>query len=227
MPSPEMLRWYYFIPRSGPAGRRWLEEYHCPESLGLGQKMDDALNLMRSQRIPEGFRELQDCRDEIDRLARRWSPPVTTVFNRWYLSTLAYYLYLIREYEAAEEALAQTVAAIESAIREAPFLVVLASACCELRLHMARIARNSRHWDEMKRHIELGQLMVRDEYPLCRVAGKDVKFVDVDSFHQSIEPENDEERHALAQLLDKDSRQKGYTAAIRSVGVLPNVVVPF
>ncbi|MEM1205217.1 MAG: hypothetical protein AAGN66_18450 [Acidobacteriota bacterium] len=227
MPSTEVLRWYYFISRVSRAGSEWFQEYSSSASMTLGQHLDDALNLMRDQEISKGYHLLQECCEGVDRVSESHSEAVSLVLRRWYLSTLAFYYYLVKDFEAASQTLKATVSAIESAIEEAPFLVVLASACCELRLHEARIARYARRWNELHRHVELGRRMVRSDHPLCVVGDQAVRFTDIDRFHQSIIAENAEERHALELLLNREARVNGYESAIRSVEIVPNVVVPY
>lgn len=227
MPSTKALRWFYFIPRTGPAGRDWFDEYRSSSCMTLGQTLDDALNLMREREISSGYRLLQECRDGVDRITSRSSQAVSLVLRRWYLSTLAFYHYLVKDFDAASRSLKDTVAAIEAAIEEAPFLVVLASACCELRLHEARIARYARRWADMRRHIELGRSMIRGDHPLCTAGGEGIRFSEIDRFHRSIVPQSAEEAEALELLLNRSARVNGYESAIRSVGVVPGVVVPF
>lgn len=228
MPARELLRWYYFIPRTGAESQAWYEEYNRADCVEIALRLDRALFFLRNQDAVTGWQILEECRREILAKKAHASPLITRVLERWYLSTLAYYYYAVRDYDRATENLDLARDAIAESIENAPFLTVLASSCCEFHLHYARIARSQRRWSAMRDYLEISRDMIVSRAPLCQLAsGREIFLKDVDDFFRSISPANDEEREALAVLTNDNGRRRGFEQTVRSIMLLPNVVIPF
>lgn len=227
-PLPETYRWHYFIPRSSAEGRAWYEEYRDAQCFQAGIELDLALDCLRRRQIAPGKQMLDRSKSYLDALCLHASPAVARVVERWYHSTHAYYLYSVGALTDAKQALNQARTCMEEAIEEAPFLVVLASACCEFSLHYARIARRQRDWTAMSQAIEEGRAMAGGRSPLCRLgSGRPIFYSDIDDFLRTITPADETERETLNSLLNPSTRVSGFESAIRQVEMLPNVVVPF
>jgi hypothetical protein len=227
-PLPETYRWYYFIPLSGNDGRRWYEEYRSPDCHRIGTELDLALGLLRQRQIGPAKELLVAAEARLAALAPRSSPAVVRVLERWYHSTYAYFRYFVGDGEGAKDSLDCARGSMAAAIELAPFLVVLATACCEFSLHYARIARRQRRWQEMARAIDAGRAMVDDRQALCQLgSGREIFISEVDGFYRAMTPADDNEREALEVLLNAELRRNGFERAIRGIELIPNVVVPF
>ena len=156
------------------------------------------------------------------------SQNIRLVLERWYWNALAYRQYIDEDYEGAERSLASADEAVRRGVERAPFLIMLANHCYDFNLQRARIARNRRRWEAMWRHIAIARAMVEDRVALCELSdGSQIFFSpEVDTFFRSISLDTDEDRSALAELVDPERRRRFHEALVADLESIPFFVIP-
>jgi hypothetical protein len=221
------LQWNHFVDRSGPEGRRWVEEYGSDQRLQLAEMTEHALQKLRRQQIRVGKELLEEVESRLERL-EGVPPSVLLVMKRFFWATLAYYHYCVGDLDRAERTLDLAQQAVVSAIEAAPFLLPLALHCHEFRLQHARVARRRRRWSEMREHLQAVRAMLENRIPLCTLS--DSRPVYLSALTESLRsiPSLDlEEIESLRFFLDEEHRHECIGASLMSLYVLPDVVIPY
>lgn len=223
--------WPRFVARSGPEGRRWVEESWRPERLRLLLGTERALKRLRRGQIREGKDLLDRVADRIDQSERLAEAPasVLLVMKRFYWSTLAYHAYCMEDLDRAGQALDQAHQSIVSALEIAPFLLPLAHHCHEFRLQHARVARKRRRWREMAGHLQAVRAMLDGDWlPLCMLGdGRPIHLSDVTDFYRAIPSLDPAEMQSLRFFFDPAYRRDRIDRFVMSLYVLPGVVIPY
>jgi hypothetical protein len=218
-------QWHHFVARSGPEGKRWVEEYGIEQRLQLAEMTERALQQLRGQQIRAGKELLEEVESRLERLEGAPSS-VLLVMKRFFWATLAYYHYCIDDLDRAEQTLDLAHQAVVSAIEAAPCLLPLALHCHEFRLQHARIARRRRRWSEMREHLQTVRAMLEDRIPLCILSdGRPIYLSALTGSLRSIPSLDLEEIESLRFFLDEEHRRECIGASLMSLYVLPGVVI--
>lgn len=225
---PGQFPWYHFIARSGDAGQRFVLQFNEHNGGEMTTLVDQGLDSLRHRRREEGRALLRQSVEFLDARRGVAPPSVVHVLERWSHSALAYESYLDQDFDAAEHHFEIAEQAICNAIEELPCLIMIANHCYDFRLQRARIARNRLHWRVMKNHIEVGRTMVENQRPLCVLGNGEKIFIKaVDHFHGAIQPRDEEERVALAGILNTERRQELFEHTVKDSYALPGIVIPY
>lgn len=210
----------------GPEAERWMEEYRREEIHQLILWSEAAVSALRGRRLEKGEGLLARVSDHLKDLDGQIRPSLFHVLNRWYTSALAYLQYCRDEMEQAHASLFRAHDAVRAAIERRPFLVILATHCYDFRLQHARIARNCRRWQEMRRHIATGRRMLENRQPLCRLdSGDEVHLREVDAFGAAILERQDEPREEVSSFFDPEARRRTFESFVREIYALPGFVI--
>lgn len=218
--------WDRLVARSGEEGARWVADYVALGCCELTDQLTRAIGLLRKQRFQPGHEILSRVWEEISRIGPD-RPDLQAVMNRWYFAAFSYYRFITSDFDGAARDLDLAQAAVEAAVRSTPMLSPLAHHCIEFQLHHARIARDQRHWEQMRRHIERIFDLAEDRAPLCCPGeGAPIYFTALDRYILGLPLLTTEERQLLRSLLDKEfrSRWMGYLA--RKLYALPGLLIP-
>lgn len=220
-------QWPHFVARSGPEGKKWMEEYGIEERLRLTDMTQEALQRLRRQQIREGKELLDHAQSRLERLDGV-PASVLLVMKRFYWAALAYYHYCVDDIDLAEQHLERAHQAVVSAIEAAPFLLPLALHAHEFRLQHARVARYRRRWSEMRERLQEVRAMLEDRIPLCTLSdGRPVYFSTVVDFLRAIPSLDPEEIESLRFFLDAEYRHECIDLSLMSLYVLPGVVIHY
>jgi hypothetical protein len=217
--------WLHFVARSGDEGRQWAEEYRRPEVQEADQLAVRALKQMREGRLDAGAAQLEAMAERVRH--GDFSPSIRAVLERWYHGVAAYLFYCREEFDRAESSLDLADAAVIAAISQQRALLPLANHCQEFRLHHARISRNRRHWEAMRRHIETAQSMIEGRASLCILKdGSAVYMSDLCAFFEALVL-NDQEQEDLGPVLDEKIRFGLFDRFVAILQALPGFVIPY
>lgn len=216
--------WDQLVGRSGEEGMRWLADYHAC-CLDLSQQIQEALRLLRNRkletgggifaRVWTGICRIDDCR-----------PDLRSVISRWYFAAHAYQLYLSWDLDGALREIDLAETAAETALRLQPLLLPLASDCVHFPILRARIARQRRQWDVMRRQVEILFRMADDRAPLCQLQGAPLYFSEVRGYLLALPFLNSEERRLLEGLVGRDALVHRMGHVARSLYALPGIMIP-
>jgi hypothetical protein len=220
-------QWSHFVIRSGPEGKRWMEEYENEERLRLTDMTQRALQLLRRQQIAEGKELLDHVESRLDRLDGV-PASVLLVMKRFFWAALAYYHYCVDDAALAEQNLERADQAVVSAVEAAPFLLPLALHAHEFRLQHARVARYRRRWSEMRERLQEVRAMLEDRIPLSVLSdGTPVYFSTIVTFLNAIPSLDAEEIESLRFFLDGTYRRDCIDLIFMSLYVQPGVVIHY
>ena len=222
----QAMVWHHFIPATGEQGQAWYRQYLDAGGDAFGGRLDVGVLKMRRGQEEEGKKILADCAATLDALDSS-DPSVPLVLRLSYLSARAFGHYHHRELEAAQAVLDECDAVVAETLEVAPYLLPLASRCCDFCLHRVRLFRDQRRWADMWRTLERGQRMIDGEIPLCRAAGQDLFMHEVYDFYRELEPSDDIEREALELLSQPQRRRQAFANRALGATLIPNVVVSY
>ena len=220
---PEVLS---FIARSSADGRRWVAEYKRVGSTALEVKANLALARLRESRIEQGRALLAEVRRGLDHLETE-DPSILQITSRWYFSVLAYFHYLSRNLETADECLGHARDAIRGAIELQSILLPFAHHCADFELQRARIDRNRRRWVAVRAHIRAVREMHEGTRPYCVLQnGRALDLARLRNFYLRLALSR-EDRRLLRSLLDDSLRQFMVDRMIRSFFTRLGPVIPY
>lgn len=208
--------------------RRWLERYQHEEIGRLTGWAERAVASLRERRLEEGHALLDQLAKRIVELEGEVEPSILHILQRWHLSALAYYHYCVGEYRSAHRRLIEAHRAIEAAIQERPFLVLLANHCYDFQLQRARVARNAHRWREMRGYIERGRAMLDNRSPLCNLDdGRPVYISELDALYRTVAEHRGVEISDVQPLADPQRRRSSYERFVREMHALPDLIIPY
>lgn len=162
---PTERDWFHLVALSGEPGQRWVEGYRTPEHLDLMAGCLRALWLLRQRRIDEGRDLLLDLFNRLP--TGEPSSSYSRILDRHYFPVLAFYHYLVEEYEQAERLLNLAHEAVREAVAEQRFLLPFADSCLDFGFQQMRISRNRHRWHEMWDRTERMRAIMEGREPLC------------------------------------------------------------
>lgn len=223
--------WLYFAAVSGERGRAWEQEFRRPESFGIVDLTVRALPLLHRRQFEPARRLLAEAETALEALRER-APEIRAsilfVLDSLYYPLLALHDYRVGELAPAERNLERGARALASAIEMEPFLVPLAYRCAEFELHHARIARDRRRWEEMRRHLDRALAMIRGSHPFCGLpGGADITLAEVQAFFRGLPPVAPEMERFSRQLTDDSTRHHLFDLFILGIYALPGFVVAY
>ncbi len=221
--------WLYFAAVSGERGRAWEQELRRPESFAIVDLGVRTLPLLHRRRLDEARRLLAEAREALEAFGERNArPSIRLVLESLYYPLLALYDYRAGELAPAERNLDRGAGALAAAIELEPFLMPLAYRCAEFELHHARIARDRRQWEAMRRHADRALAMVRGSLPFCALpGGGEVSLAEVQAFFQGLPPIDPEMEKFSRQLTDDATRYRLFDLFILGIYALPGFVIPY
>jgi hypothetical protein len=173
------FEWYDIVRLTGEDGCRWMDRYNRHRE--LVSMIADSLPLLRRGDIQQGERMLA-CADEILTDSHFEDPAIRAVAERWFYGALGYCLYVRRDFDAADAAMARAHEAVAGAL-DHDFLIFLADETVDFRMHRARIARERQRWRELRDHVEVALAMRAGEIPYYTLpTGRTVHIEDVRAF---------------------------------------------
>ncbi|HEV7507443.1 MAG TPA: hypothetical protein VGS07_21340 [Thermoanaerobaculia bacterium] len=218
--------WVDLVALAGNDGRRWAEEYRQPACSQFLEMINRSLQLLRSRHLDSGIDLLASAHLLLLSM-RDASAGLVYALERWRHSVTAYYYYCIDDLENAEDCLMKAQTAIQAAIETQTFLLWLAEHTCDFQLQRARIARNRRHWHEMRRHIQACRDMMKNRLPLCTLSdGTPIYIAAIDHFFRALPLTTEREKLALARLLDPCERHRQCQVTVDAIYALPGFVIP-
>lgn len=224
----EAMVWYHFVPRSGPEGAAWYEQYQASGCEAVAMQLDTGVAMMRKRQVNEGKALLDESYLRLKQLERQSLPrSIYGVAEEGYWGGLAYYHYHVEDFEQARHALDAAQQVLRETISEAPFLKTFATRCHDLRLHYARVARGLRQWQDMWLFIQQARQMVRSERPLCEAGWGAVYMDDALAFFRSAQPGNAVEQEALGYLLDQEKFLSTFEQRALGATLIPTAIAPW
>lgn len=227
-PFPEEGRfpWYRFVAKTGEEGRRWVARYLEPDCEEMRGRIQEALGLLRDQRIAAGRELLERTARDLDRLVG--PPALRTVMRRWLVTVRAYDHYLAGDFRRAAADLDRAQALVDEAVARLPALYPLALNCPELRFQHARVARAERRWPELARHLAELVDLAEDRRPLCRAGdGTPLTFGVLAGLLAALPGLGADELEFVAELGDQRWRRRSIVAFALQLYALPGLVIPY
>lgn len=231
-PPPQALLqehdgWLYFAAISGARGRTWAEEFRRPECFGVLTTAGRALPLLHRRDFDGGRRLLEEAESGL-RALRGARPSFLFVLESIYHPLLAYYHYCLGDLAPARQDLDRGEAGVAAAIELEPFLLPLAFRCAEFALHRARLCRNQRRWDEMRRHIDQALAMIGGNRAFCTLpGGGEVTLPQVQSFFRGLPPIDPEMERFSRQLTDDRTRHHLFDLFVLGIYAIPGLVISY
>ncbi len=222
------LPWLRFVGRSGAEGAAWAAEYE--RVVPIQKTCQDAVEVLRRRGLEEGSALLRRAHDELCGMSGDAMPPsVRAVVDRWYYGAIAFYHYARQEYDQAEHYMDVAHDTVVSALEQGGgWLMPLALDCYEFEMHRARIARERPSWPALRRHAERAAAMRDGRVPLCVLGdGTPVGLADVQRFYRALPTLSDDEREAVASILDDGLSRLQAERSIRTVLRLPGFVIQY
>lgn len=225
------------ITKCGEEARDWLGEFEKEGCWSWAEKTFEAVRKFRDHHVSEGFALLQEV---AERLAVDFSgqgsaktdaplrPSIRHLLRRWYLSAMAYYHYLNGEVEEAQKSLRQAHAEIRAALSEDFFLLPFVTACVELRLQGARIARRRNRWPDVKRLLGEIRSIYFGELPFCVLEdGRAVYRSTLLDFYRGLPLTEEEKKGLLFTLEDDEALMEWLDRIEEELYTLPDFVIPY
>jgi hypothetical protein len=219
--------WLYFAAVSGERGRIWEQEFRRPESFEIVNITGRALPILHRRQFEQGRRLLAEAETALGSL-RNARPSVLFVLESLFYPLLAYYNYRVGELALAGQNLDRGAGALASAIELEPFLIPLAYRCSEFELHHARIARDQRRWEEMRRRIDRALAMIGGSLPFCVLpGGAEVTLAKVQAFFRGLPPIDPQMEEFSRQLTDDRTRHHLFDLFILGIYAIPGFVISY
>lgn len=223
----EKYHWLHFIAKSGEEARAWVDELTELGGWEITGTLEQALTALRTSQLDRGRELLDAAWQRIEELPDRAPRSMVPALERWFFAAKAYERHCREDYDGALALLDRADRAVCSAIEQADFLLPLADHCYDFRLQRARVARNARQWDQMKRHIRVGREMMENRCPLCTVQGREIYLEDIDRFYRTVPALSPEEREFLERLLSGRFRGPRFESFVVRIYALPGFVIPY
>jgi hypothetical protein len=222
----DLFPWEHFVARSGDEGSRWVADYVQAGCDKLKEQTEQAVHLLRSRQIQEGGDLLAETWATIRRIAPD-RPDLRAVTNRWYFTAIAYYHYVIADFESAAADVNLAQEALETAIRAAPIILPFAHHRVGIQILHLAIARDQRRWDQMRHHVEIIRQLSDDLLPLCRLEdGAPIYFATIDRYIRALPSLSLEESRFVDGLFNKEYRRRHMGSLLRQFYALPGLVIP-
>lgn len=220
--------WPHFVRLSGGEGRQWVEDVYTPR-IPLSDLSMEALALMRGRRLDEGFALLERLREAREGLAATDADPaLRCVVDRWYYAAMGYYFYRREAFDDADRSMARARESVAGAVGRHRFLVPMAYDCYGFSLHRAQVARNGERWAAMWAHLDEVRGMMEGRLPFCTLEdGTGVRIADIQAFYRALPALGDEERQAVADVLDDAQRIGGIQSRFQELFRIPGTVIPY
>jgi hypothetical protein len=217
--------WFRLVALSGNPGRSWVEEYQTSERQALMMGCQQALDLLRHRKVEEG-RELL-FRLECCVPSEESPTSFLLVLERHYLPVLAFYHYLVEEFETAEKLLGQAQDAVREAIGQQSFLMPFVDSVLDFAFQRIRIARNRRHWQVMRRRVDHVKAMMEDREALCTLPdGRVISISGLRCFYASLNL-GENEFSSLASLLDPALCAETFRRLIGEIYGKTSLIIPY
>ncbi len=213
---------------SGDEAECWASEYRSPKPVRIRECHDRSILLMRQRRMAAGRNLLHQMRVELDS-GDGLMASVIHVLERWYYGAVAFYHYQAEEFEQADVGMRQAHDAVRRAIDHGGFLVPMAHHCYEFRLHLARIARNQRRWQELRHHLEVAKEMVEDRRPLCVLDdGTPIDFSSLRDFLSTLSLDEEKAfQESYQQHLVEETRMRFFKRLAAKIYLIPGFSIPY
>lgn len=220
--------WPYFVRLGGGEGAEWVEREYMPR-LQLSELSMEALYLMRTRRVEEGFSLLKRLRESREALARDGADPaLCCVVDRWYYAAMGYYFYRREAFDSADRAMARARGSVAGAVELYRFLLPMAYDCYGFSLHRAQVARNGGRWAQMWAHLDEVQGMMEGRLPFCTLAdGTPVHIAEIQAFYHALPPLDEGARESVADVLDDVLRLEGLKGRVHELFRIPGTVIPY
>jgi hypothetical protein len=226
MPDARRYDWDYLVVMSGDEGRAWISEYSRPEYAEIAQDTARALGLARTRQVERGLAVIKAAGARLAAL-RGARPSVVHVLERFYYGVSAYCLYCLDDLDAAERDMFAADRAVRAAVEHDRVLLPLAHHCHEFHLHHARIARNRRCFQEMRREIDIVRAMVENRLPLCDLNdGTRVDYTTLARYCAALPPLDDAAREVVRPFTDEALRRALLERFVLELYLLPGFVIP-
>lgn len=222
------LPWLGFVRRSCAQGAAWATEYE--RVVPIQKTCQDAVEVLRRRGLEQGSALLRRAHEELCGMSGEdMSPSVRAVVDRWYYGAMAFYHYARQEYDQAEHFMDVAHETVVHALEHGgEWLMPLALDCYEFEMHRARIARERPSWPALRRHAERAAAMRDGSVPLCTLRdGTPVVLGDVQRFYRALQDLTDEEREAVATIVDDGLSRLQAERSIRTVLRLPGFVIQY
>lgn len=205
--------WLHFAERTGKPGKDWSADYRQhSRAVSLAE---ESLTLLRRGAIDRGGMALLELKRQLSRL-RNEQDSVRAVLDRWYHGVAGYYFYCRGDFQQAQESMHQAHVAVQRALSQADWLLMLAVHCQEFCLHQARIARNQHDWPVMNSFVAQAQAMMLDQRPLChKDNGQKIFFSSFQKFFGQMGPLTDEESGVAAKIVKQEARTELFDQFVR------------
>ena len=204
---------FYFIARSGEAGKAWITEFFRYRS--CWRVAEHALKMCHAKQYDKGRELLREYSSALESL-KNVPESLHADMSRRYHAISGYYFYCVEEFTRAHESMQRAHEQMARAVSNDECLLILSTGGLEFCLHRARIARNQRCWTEMNGHIDRARRMVSNRLPLCvRTNGQPVFYSTLAAFFRTLEPLTPEEFQAARGIIDDGARERLLDRAIR------------
>jgi hypothetical protein len=214
------FEWYDIVRLAGEGGCRWMERYNGHRE--LTRMIADSLPVLRRGDLLAGERMLARA-GEILAEAHFDDPSIRVVAERWYYGAVGYCLYVRRDFDAADAAMARAHEVV-AGVLDREFLIFLADEAVDFRMHRARIARERQRWRELRDHIEVARCMRLGEIPYYTLpSGRTVQITDVRAFLNRLPVEAG--TLVLPHLQVEAEGRRGLEAFAREVLRIPGFVI--
>jgi hypothetical protein len=217
---------FYFIQRSSPAAKSWIQKYFqmIPHS-----RITHALRMMQKSRLQHGFSELKSIGQELAQREKEAEDQVLLA-SRWYYSVLAYHQYRLEQFSESMKSLDLAQSSVRMAVERCKFLLPFLSSIEEFQIQRARISREQRQWETMAGYVDHAQSLVMEHIPICIFSDGQVATFDmIREFYESIPQLSDQERSSdiFRYVMDVGFRLQKFNNLVQHLYILPGFVIPY